>query len=86
MIGAAAAGTRRAAPGLNAMMMTSERQIWEAAMLLVRRHGEDAADVAGREAKKHDKSDELTYVVWCWIARATAELIKAEPGEDEHVH
>lgn len=56
-------------------------------MLLVRRHGEDAADVAGREAKKHGKSeDELTYVVWCWIARATAELIKAEPGEDERVH
>jgi len=68
------------------MMMTSERQIWEAAMLLVRRHGEDAADVAGREAKKHDKSDELTYVVWCWIARATAELIKSEPGEGERVH
>jgi hypothetical protein len=68
-------------------MMTSERQIWEAAMLLVRRHGEDAADVAGREAKKHgDGDDELTYVVWCWIARATAELIKAEPGEGEHVH
>jgi hypothetical protein len=67
--------------------MTSERQIWEAAMLLVRRHGEDAADVAGREAKKHGKTDDdLTYVVWCWIARATAELIKAEPGEDEHVH
>jgi len=86
MIGAAAAGTCRAAPGL-IEMMTSERQIWEAAMLLVRRHGEDAADVAGREAKKHGKSDdELTYVVWCWIARATAELIKAEPGEDERVH
>ena len=30
--------------------MTSERQIWEAAVLLVRRHGEDAADIAGREA------------------------------------
>jgi len=68
-------------------MMTSERQIWEAAMLLVRRHGEDAADVAEREAKKHGKSDdELTYVVWCWIARATAELIKSEPSEREHVH
>jgi hypothetical protein len=68
-------------------MMTSERQIWEAAMLLVRRHGEDAADVAGREAKKHgDGDDELTYVVWCWIARATAELIKAEPEEGERVH
>jgi hypothetical protein len=68
-------------------MMTSERQIWEAAMLLVRRHGEDAADVAGREAKKHGGGDdELTYVVWCWIARATAELIKAEPEDGEHVH
>jgi hypothetical protein len=69
------------------MTVTSERQIWEAAMLLVRRHGEEAADVAGREAKKHvQKDDELTYVVWCWIARVTAELIKAEPGEDEYVH
>lgn len=56
-------------------------------MLLVRRHGEDAADVAGREAKKHgDSDDELTYVVWCWIARATAELIKAEPEDGERVH
>ncbi|HEX6839994.1 MAG TPA: hypothetical protein VF113_00645 [Stellaceae bacterium] len=56
-------------------------------MLLVRRHGEDAADVAEREVQKHGKSDdELTYVVWCWIARATAELIKSEPSEREHVH
>ena len=60
-------------------------------MLLVRRHGEDAADVAGREAGKHGDTHgtvdgELTYVVWCWIARATAELIKPEPGEGEHVH
>jgi hypothetical protein len=66
-------------------MMTSERQIWEAAMLLVRRHGEDAAEVAEREAEKHD-GDRLTYVVWCWIARATAELIRAEPDVREHVH
>jgi len=56
-------------------------------MLLVRRHGEDAADVAGREAKKHgEEDDDLTYVVWCWIARATAELIKAEPDEHERIH
>lgn len=67
-------------------MMTSERQIWEAAMLLVRRHGEDAAEVAEREAEKHERDDELTYVVWRWIARATAELIKAEPGARDHVH
>ena len=74
-------------PARPSRMMTSERQIWEAAMLLVRRHGEDAADVAEREAQKHGKGDdELTHVVWCWIARATAELIKAEPSEREHVH
>jgi hypothetical protein len=85
MSGAAAAGTRPAVPGLPVTMMTSERQIWEAAMLLVRRHGEDAADIAGREAKKHG-DDELTYVVWCWIARATAELIKAAPDEGDRVH
>jgi hypothetical protein len=74
-------------PSLHMAMMTSERQIWEAAMLLVRRHGEDAADVAGREAKKHgEEDDDLTYVVWCWIARATAELIKPEPDEHERIH
>ena len=66
-------------------MMTSERQIWEAAILLVRRHGEDAAEVAEREAERHG-DDEFTYAVWCWIARATAELIRAEPGIREHVH
>lgn len=87
MIGAAAFGTPRPRQPSPSRMMTSERQIWEAAMLLVRRHGEDAADVAEREAQKHGKSDdELTYVVWCWIARATAELIKSEPSEREHVH
>lgn len=69
------------------MMMTSERQIWEAAMLLVRRHGEDAAEVAEREAARHGRTDDrLTYVVWCWIARATAELIRSEPEVLEHVH
>lgn len=87
MNGAAMTGTCRGRAGGGGRMMTSERQIWEAAMLLVRRHGGDAADVAGREAKKHGQGeDELTYVVWCWIARATAELIKTEPGEDERVH
>ena len=39
-------------------MMTSERKIWEAAVLLVRRHGEEAVDIADREAdrylKRHD--------------------------------
>lgn len=67
--------------------MTSERQIWEAAVLLVRRHGEDAPEIAGREALKYcRRSDELSYVVWSWIARVTAELIKPEPDISERIH
>jgi hypothetical protein len=68
-------------------MMTSERKIWEAALLLVRRHGEEAIVVADREADRYLKSrDELTCAVWCWISRATAELLRAEPDHGERVH
>jgi hypothetical protein len=69
----------RAVLHIISMMMTSERQIWKAAIVLVRRHGEDAAEVAERETAKHGQGDgELTYAVWRWIARATAELFKAD--------
>lgn len=66
---------------------TSERQIWEAAIILVREHGNDAADVAGVEAEKHrGDPDHLKYVVWSWIARATAELVKAAPEPGEYLN
>jgi hypothetical protein len=68
------------------MMMTNERKIWEAALLLVRRHGSDAAVIAEREAERLRDSDELTCVVWCWIARSTAELLRPVPGAGERVH
>ena len=46
------------------MMMTNERKIWEAALLLVRRHGAAAAEVAQREAQRlRSGDDELTCVV-----------------------
>jgi hypothetical protein len=68
-------------------MMTSERKIWEAALLLVRRHGEEAIVVADREADRYLKSrDELTCAVWCWISRATAERLRAEPDHGERIH
>jgi hypothetical protein len=68
-------------------MMTNERKIWEAALLLVRRHGELALDVADREVTRHhQRQDELTCAVWCWISRATAELLKPEPDIDERIH
>jgi hypothetical protein len=67
--------------------VTNERKIWEAAMLLVSRHGEEATDVAEREASRHHREhDELTSTVWCWISRATAELLRDEPDIGERVH
>ena len=69
------------------MMMTNERKIWEAALLLVRKHGKDAAEIAQREVQRWRRSDdELTCVVWCWIARSTAELLRPVPGKGERVH
>ena len=69
------------------MTMTNERKIWEAAMLLVRRHGAEAAAVAQREVQRlRGGDDELTCVVWCWIARSTAELLRPIPEEGERVH
>jgi hypothetical protein len=68
-------------------MMSSERKIWEAAVLLVRRHGEEAMIVADREVTRHhQRRDELTCAVWCWISRATHELLKPEPDGNESIH
>jgi len=66
--------------------MTNERKIWEAVLLLVRRHGTAAAEIAHREAQRLRSDDELACVVWCWIARSTAELLRPVPGEDERIH
>ena len=67
--------------------MTNERKIWEAALLLVRRHGAAAAEIAQLEARRlRGGEDELTCVVWCWIARSTAELLRPFPEEGEMVH
>jgi hypothetical protein len=68
-------------------MMTNERKIWEAALMLVRRHGAAAPEIAEREAQRLRRGgDELTCVVWCWIARSTAELLRPTPGSGERIH
>ena len=78
---------RTAPAGFTSMMMTNERKIWEAALLLVRRHGNEAAMIAEREAERlKGGDDELTCVVWCWIARSTAELLRPHPCAGERVH
>jgi hypothetical protein len=68
-------------------MMTNERKIWEAALMLVRRHGSEALEVAEREAERlRGDEDELSCIVWCWIARSTAELLRAHPEGGERIH
>jgi hypothetical protein len=68
-------------------MTTNERKIWEAALMLVRRHGAEAPEIAEREARRLRRSgDALTCVVWCWVARTAAELLRPLPREDERVH
>jgi hypothetical protein len=80
-------GTRTGSAGFTIMMMTNERKIWEAALLLVRRHGSEAVGIAEREAERfRGGDDELTCVVWCWIARSTAELLRPEPEIGERIH
>ncbi len=65
------------------MMMTNERKIWEAALLLVRRHGAEAAEIARQEVQRlQSGDDELT----CVVARSTAELLRPVPGKGERVH
>jgi hypothetical protein len=78
---------RTGSAGFTIMMMTNERKIWEAALLLVRRHGSEAVGIAEREAERfRGGDDELTCVVWCWIARSTAELLRPEPEIGERIH
>ena len=80
--------TRAATPAAGCLLdATSERQIWQAAIMLVREHGAEAASFAGEEALKHHAgTDHLRYFVWAWITRVTADLIRPEPDPGEYRH
>ena len=79
------AGTTRGAPGFT-MMMTNERKIWEATLLLVNKNGAKAFAIAEREAEKLAwVGDELTSVVWALIAHSIAQWLR-ERRPDEWVN
>lgn len=70
--------------------MTSEREIWKAALLLVKEHGIDAVTIATREAErlKHDldSDSELTSQVWSWIAERTSDILRTKPRNGEYIN
>ena len=43
-------------------------------------------ELEGEAQRLRGNDDELTCVVWCWIARSTAELLRPVPGKGERVH
>src|SRR5258707_12312353 len=77
---------RTGSAGFTIMMMTNERKIWEAALLLGRRHGAQAGGIAEREAERfRGGGDELTRGVWGWVARSTPGLLRPEPGSGQRI-
>jgi len=65
--------------------MIADIDIWRAATLLLKRHGEDAPIVADQRAGQcRARGDVDGLRLWEWIAEAILELLKDKPGEGEH--
>jgi hypothetical protein len=65
--------------------MIVDIDIWRAATLLLKQHGEDASIVAAKRADQCRASGDVDGL-WMWeqIAEAILELLRDEPGEGEH--
>ena len=67
--------------------MTSDLDIYRAANLLVKQHGEDAPIHAAMRADAMlEKGDLDGYAVWKRILRAVEELRRTKPGPGVRVH
>jgi hypothetical protein len=61
--------------------MVPDPDIWRAASLLIREHGDDAEITAARRAREmHDQGDWDGQSVWQRIRRAVVELRGRPPG------
>ena len=61
--------------------MISELDIWRAANLLIRQHGENAKIIAAHRADELlERGDRDGQIVWLRITRAVAELQSAPVG------
>jgi len=67
--------------------MISDRDVWAAALLMVKRYGEDAMLEAARRADKLlDDGDMAGADTWHRILNAIERLQAQKPAEDEAVH
>jgi hypothetical protein len=63
-----------------------EREVWDAAIFLVGKHGLEAPELARSRAGQWQELDELTARIWGSIAEAAAEIVRPRPGVGERVH
>jgi hypothetical protein len=68
-------------------MTITDLDIWRAANILLKRHGDDAAIVAAQRADELlEKGDIEGQIIWKRIAAALAELQRRERNDDEPLH
>ena len=67
--------------------MISDPDIWRAAQLIIKRHGEDAAIAAAQRADELlNEGDHEGAAVWRRILRAVEELQRVKPQVGERVN
>jgi hypothetical protein len=63
-----------------------ELDVWQAAVMLVRKYGKDAPGFAAAKIDAGENSDDLTARVWKFVMRASQELLRVERRADELVN
>jgi hypothetical protein len=63
-----------------------EREVWDAAIFLVSKHGDDAPELARVRAGQLEEKDAVAARIWRFIADAAEEIVRSAPAQHEHVH
>jgi hypothetical protein len=65
----------------------SDRDVWAAALLIVKRYGDGAMLEASQRAEQLlDDGDTAGAEIWQWILKAIVRLQEKAPAEGEKVH
>ena len=67
--------------------MIDDVDIWRAADLLIKRHGDDAGMIAAQRADELLNHRDLEgYAIWRCILASVSDLTRTSPAEDERVN